>query len=254
MNALELTGLSKRFGGVQAVDNLSFSVDQGEAVGIIGPNGAGKTTVFNLITGFYRSDSGSVAFFGNDITHIDPSRPVLLGMARTFQNLRLFKSLTVVENVLVPILIKEGYGPTGAIFRSSGYVKAGAAARKKALELLDFFSLAAKMDQRANILPYGEQRRLELARALAANPRLLLIDEPAAGMNPREVQDLLENLRKIRSTFDLTILIIEHQMNLVMNLSDRIIVMEFGKKIAEDTPEAIRKNEKVIEAYLGVSK
>ena len=251
MKALEITALSKHFGGIQAVDAISFAVEEGATVGIIGPNGAGKTTVFNLISGMYRPDSGRISFFEKDITNLDPTRHAQGGMTRTFQNLRLFTTLTVLENVAIPLLVKEGYGPAGAIFRTPGYTRAHDKTKKKAHELLDFFHLSHKADQAATSLPYGEQRRLELARALAAGPRLLLIDEPAAGMNPREVKDLLDDLRGIKAAFNLTILIIEHQMGLIMNLSDRIIVMEFGRKIAEDSPEAIRKNEKVIEAYLG---
>ena len=184
MKALTVTGLKKRFGGVAAVDDLSFHVEEREALGIIGPNGAGKTTVFNLITGLYRPDGGRVEFFGSDITGIDPVRPMALGIARTFQNLRLFKGLTVLENVIVPILVKEGYGPVAAIFMSRTQMKAETGARRRAAEILDLFHLSGKADALAGSLPYGEQRRVELARALAANPRLLLIDEPGAGMNP----------------------------------------------------------------------
>ena len=251
MIALECIGLKKSFGGVAAVDDLSFFVEEHEAVGIIGPNGAGKTTVFNLITGLYRPSGGRVRFFGRDITAIDPSRPAALGIARTFQNLRLFASLSVLENVTMPILVKGGYGPLGAVLQSRRYVAAEKAARDRAMELLSLFRLAGKASLPAGSLPYGEQRRLEMSRALAAGPRLLLIDEPGAGMNPKEIEGLLADIREIKKAFVLTILIIEHQMRLVMNLSDRLVVMDFGKKIAEGAPGEIKKDRRVIQAYLG---
>ena len=254
MKALECDGLKKSFGGVLAVDDLTFSVEEHEAVGIIGPNGAGKTTVFNLITGLYRPTGGRIRFFGQDITAIDPARPAFLGIARTFQNLRLFGSLSVLENVMVPLLVKGGYGPAAAVLQSRRYVGAERAARERAMELLSLFRLTGKASLPAGSLPYGEQRRLEMSRALAVSPRLLLIDEPGAGMNPKEIEGLLADIREIKKAFVLTILIIEHQMKLVMNLSDRLVVMDFGRKIAEGTPAEIKKDRRVIQAYLGEEK
>jgi branched-chain amino acid transport system ATP-binding protein len=251
MKALEISHLKKSFGGVDAVDDLSFSVEEFETVGIIGPNGAGKTTVFNLISGLYQPDAGHMVFFNRDIHHLPPFRLARLGLSRTFQNLRLFNSLTVSENIRAPILSRHGYGQWSAIFRTRSFVQGEQAAEKKIGELLDFFQLAGKEKFPANSLPYGEQRKLELARAVSGEPRLLLIDEPGAGMNPREILDLVKIIRRVKTSFHLTLVIIEHQMGLVMNVSDRVLVMEYGQKIAEGPPEEIKKNEKVIEAYLG---
>ena len=251
MNALEVVNLRKSFGGVQAVDNMSFHVEEGETVSIIGPNGAGKTTVFNLITGFYRVDGGSVKFFGKEITGVQPYKLPHMGLGRTFQNMRLFSELTVFENLLSGILRKKGYSIYSTIFRTDHYYTAEAKAETKARELIDFFQLSGKEDYLARNLPYGEQRRLELARALSIEPRLLLIDEPGAGMNPREVMDLVETLREVKKRFSLTLLIIEHQMGLVLNLSDRVVVMDFGEKIMEGPPREVKKDKRVIEAYLG---
>lgn len=251
MNALEVANLRKGFGGVQAVDNMSFHVEENETVSIIGPNGAGKTTVFNLITGFYKVDGGSVKLFGKEITGVQPYKLPHLGLGRTFQNMRLFSDLTVFENLLSGILRKKGYDIYSTIFRTGRYYGAEGKAEAKARELIDFFQLSGKEDYLARNLPYGEQRRLELARALSIEPRLLLIDEPGAGMNPREVTDLVETLRDVKKRFSLTLLIIEHQMGLVLNLSDRVVVMDFGEKIMEGPPEEVKKDKRVIEAYLG---
>ncbi len=251
MNALEVTGLSKSFGGVQAVDAISFHVRDGETLSIIGPNGAGKTTVFNLITGFYRPDKGSVRFFDKEITTVPPFKRAHLGLGRTFQNMRLFGDLTVFENLLAGTLRKGGYGVHSAVFRTGGYFHGEGKAEEKARRLLDFFGLSGKEDLAAKNLPYGEQRRLELARALSTGPKLLLIDEPGAGMNPREIIDLVETLREVKKKFSLTLLLIEHQMGLVMNLSDRVMVMDFGEKLMEGLPDEVKKDKRVIEAYLG---
>ncbi len=251
MRALEVKGLRKSFGGVQAVDDLTFSVDEHETLGIIGPNGAGKTTLFNLITSIYRPDAGSVAFFGRPLRGVAASRLAHLGIARTFQNLRLFNSLTVLENLTAPLLAMKGYSVASAVFRGRRYFDEERSAKQRALSLLEFFHLSAKAELAPGSLPYGDQRRLEIARALSANPRLLLIDEPGAGMNPKEVRDLLKILRQVKEHFELTIILIEHQMALVMNLSDKVLAMDFGRKIAEGTPSEVRKNRSVIDAYLG---
>lgn len=250
---LELKNVYKSFGGIKAINNLSFSIKTGEIVSIIGPNGAGKTTVFNLISGFYKPDSGKIIFKGEDITGKPSYILANKGIGRTFQNLRLFKNLTVLENVMIAYLSKHKYGIIDSIFRTEKYSKTTTNAKNKSRELLDFFKLTHKENLYAGNLPYGEQRKLELARALAIEPNILLIDEPAAGMNNTEINELLENLRKIRELFSSTILIIEHQMELVMNISERIIVMDFGEKIAEGKPKEIKNNPKVIEAYLGES-
>jgi len=251
VKALEVVQLTKGFGGVKAVDAISFTVYEGETVSIIGPNGAGKTTVFNLITQFYTPDAGTIHFYDHDISRARPYKLPRMGIGRTFQNLRLFANLTVMENVHAAALLKHGYNPLSGIFRTKRYRDAEARSLQKAQEVIDFLHLAGKEGMAANKLPYGEQRKLELARALSLEPKLMLIDEPAAGMNPKEIQDLNATIRAVKEVFKLTIVIIEHQMSLVMNISDRIIVMDFGEKIMEGTPGEVKKDKRVIEAYLG---
>lgn len=251
MKILEVLNIEKRFGGVKAVDNISFFIEEGETFGIIGPNGAGKTTMFNLISGIYNPDKGKIIFREKDITGIPPYMLSRIGIARTFQNMRLFINLTVLENILSAVLSKRPYNVFQAIFRTKGFLNSEKKAYIKAEELIEFFGLKEKAEYTAGSLSYGEQRRLELARALATEPALLLIDEPGAGMNPKEIGDLAIMIKTIKEFFSVTIAIIEHQMNLIMNISDRILVMDFGEEIMTGTPMEVKKDKRVIEAYLG---
>lgn len=251
MSVMIIEHLHKSFGGLSAVLDFNAYLEEQELIGLIGPNGAWKTTVFNLITGVYKPDEGTIRFAGQNITGLPPYEICSRGIARTFQNIRLFKDLTVLDNVRIALHKDVQYPLLSAVFRSPGFFKGEADIRKKADEFLEIFNLADKRDEIASNLPYGEQRRLEIARALATHPRLLILDEPAAGMNPQETAELMELIRSIRQQFNLTILLIEHDMSLVMGVCERIYVLDYGQIIAEGSPEEIRNNKRVIEAYLG---
>ena len=274
-NILQVNDITMQFGGVVAVDNLSLEVNEGEIVALIGPNGAGKTTAFNCITGVYEPSNGSVSFCGKELVesyprgkmkklykgenvgkytkHIvpTPDKITYAGIARTFQNIRLFSSMTVFENVLIAKHMRAKQNLLSATFRLNHAEEERM--RKETMELLEMQNLAHLKDEIAGSLPYGIQRRLEIARALATNPKLLLLDEPAAGMNPQETQDLTDFIRQIRDEYHLTIFMIEHHMDLVMQISDRVYVLDFGKLLAHGTPEEVQNNPRVIDAYLGVS-
>lgn len=251
MALLRATKLSKVFGGLKAVSNFDVTIEKGELVGLIGPNGAGKTTAFNLLTGVYEPTTGEIEFDGKSVVGLKPYQITQRGLARTFQNIRLFAELSVLDNVKIAYHFHVKYGIFESVFRIGRYHKEEAEIEKKAIELLKIFKLDDKKDEIAKNLPYGEQRRLEIARALAAQPKLLLLDEPAAGMNPQETQELMKMIKWIKQEFDLTILLIEHDMSLVMNVCERIYVLEYGSIIAEGVPEEIKNNPRVIEAYLG---
>ncbi|MDY5930777.1 MAG: ABC transporter ATP-binding protein [Candidatus Ornithospirochaeta sp.] len=255
MRILETVSLTREFGGVIAVNEVDFQVEKGMVNGLIGPNGAGKTTLFNQITGMDKPTSGKIIFDGKDITGFPAWKISRLGIARTFQNIRLYKDLTVVENVMMGLHFKVGDDPFKHRFRQAikSYFNAGKENREmyaKAMEWLRFFDLEKEAQEFAGSLPYGRQRELEIARALAADPKLLFLDEPAAGMNPAETAHLMGIVNKIRD-LGITVVLIEHDMKLVMNICDQITVLCFGRKIAQGTPDEIRKNPEVIEAYLG---
>jgi branched-chain amino acid transport system ATP-binding protein len=240
-----------QFGGLKAVDSLKFDIQKGELMGLIGPNGAGKTTVFNMLTGVYQPTSGEVVFDGKSIKGLKPWQISHLGVTRTFQNIRLFKELSVLDNVLIAANQQVDYGFLAPLFQTAKFLSREKALREEALALLRIFDLERKALDEASSLPYGEQRKLEIIRALATKPKLICLDEPAAGMNHNETHNLMETIAKIRKDFHLTVLLIEHDMKLVMGICERIVVLDHGIKIEEGTPQKIQTSQKVIEAYLG---
>jgi len=251
MPLLEARGVTIRFGGLTAVADFNLAMEQHELVGLIGPNGAGKTTIFNMLTGVYAPTAGTIVFDGHATTGCKPYEITARGVARTFQNIRLFKDLTVLDNVKIGGHIHYKYSGAAAVLHTNRFHRAEDEAEAGALELLRIFGLEHRGRDYAKNLPYGDQRRLEIARALAARPKLLLLDEPAAGLNDRETRDLMATIHDVRDRFGIAILLIEHNMELVMGICERILVLNFGKTIAQGTPEEVRANPVVIEAYLG---
>jgi branched-chain amino acid transport system ATP-binding protein len=251
MTLLDATRVVKRFGGLTAVNKMDFNLEKGEIVSIIGPNGAGKTTFFNTMTGIYRPEEGQIIFNGKSLLGLRSDQIAARGISRTFQNIRLFSNMTVLENILVGMYVHLKQSPLDALLRLPAFKKEEDAAEKKAEELIEYVGLKGVGNELAKNLPYGGQRRVEIARALAADPLLLLLDEPTAGMNPLETEDAIKLFRRIRDEKGVTVLLIEHDMRVVMNISERINVMDYGEKIAEGTPAEIRANQRVVEAYLG---
>ena len=249
---LETRNLTRQFGGLRAISDLSLSVNTGEILGVIGPNGAGKTTLFNLLTGIYPPSSGDILFNGSSIAGLLPSQIARLGVARTFQNIRLFRQLSVLENTRIAYDSQLAYSPVDALLRTPRARRREVESIDASMELLELFKLGSMADECAGDLSYGSQRRLEIVRALALKPSLLLLDEPAAGMNPSEAMQLLDFIRWVHGKFSLTIVLIEHHMQMVMALCDRIEVIEFGVRIAGGRPEEVKSNPRVIDAYLGV--
>ena len=251
MKALELEGVTKTFGGLRAVGGVTFSVPERSIFGLIGPNGAGKTTVFNLVTGVYKPDSGSIRFHGEELSQLTPAQIARRGVARTFQNIRLFGQLTVLENVLVACENRRKSGLFSALVRSAGFDRDEEEMSRRAIELLAIFELDKLVDETSTSLSYGNQRRLEIARAMMLEPKILLLDEPAAGMNYGEAEGLKKQIRWLRDEFNLTVILVEHNMQVVMGVCEEIHVLDHGETIAHGPPDEVRKNPKVLAAYLG---
>jgi branched-chain amino acid transport system ATP-binding protein len=252
MSLLSVQNITMQFGGLKAVDNLSFEIEKGSLFGLIGPNGAGKTTVFNTLTGVYKPTLGSVRFNGTPVNGLKPHQIARMGLTRTFQNIRLFKDLSVIDNILIARAHLSKYSLLQALLKGPVFEESENQAREKAMHLLSLFNLESKKDFVSSGLPYGDQRKLEIVRALATEPKLICLDEPAAGLNHQETHSLMETIAQIRKDFNLTILLIEHDMKLVMGICEKIVVLDHGVKIEEGSPQVIKSSKKVIEAYLGV--